>query len=411
MMATVEPNYAAVEKPDHVPAECVVDYNFHAPLPPGVDHYMFYEELLRDKPEVLWTPQNGGHWIVTRADDIKWVQETYQIFSHEVFIIPRGTVKIVTPPLSYDPPNHARFRAILNPYFTPKKVAAAQQDARALMIELIEKIKARRRCEFVRDFASVLPVVVFLNIVDLPAERREEFLEWGDAFSRAPDQESRDRAFATITGYLKSVLDERHANPGDDLLSKIAAWRDNPRFESEDEVMGLAFNVFAGGQDTVANALSFTVRHLAEHPGHRQRLRDEPEVIPRAVEEYLRRWGQSNTGRLIMEDVEHKGVTMKKGEMVMVPIGCSSIDERRHPDPWTIDFDREDIWDNGRPTHNTFGNGAHKCVGAPLARAEMALFLEEWVTRIPEFRLDPDKPFQAHMNFVPGLDELHLILD
>jgi cytochrome P450 len=130
------------------------------------------------------------------------------------------------------------------------------------------------------------------------------------------------------------------------------------------------------------------------------------------VEEFLRRFGLSNTGRLILEDIEYKGATMKKEEMIMVPIGCSGIDDRLYKDPFKIDFDRvENYHPNGQPAHNTFGNGPHKCVGAPLARTEIAIFLEEWLRRIPNFRINPEKPIKVHMNSVPGIDELHLIID
>jgi cytochrome P450 len=153
------------------------------------------------------------------------------------------------------------------------------------------------------------------------------------------------------------------------------------------------------------------LRHLAQSPAHRQRIIDDPAIIPRAVEEYLRRHGLSNTGRLILEDVERKGATMKADEMIMVPIGCSSIDERLYKNAWDIDYDRPELMtDKGVPTHNTFGNGPHKCVGAPLARAEMQIVLEEWLQRIPDFRLDPDKPIRVHMDSVPGIDEMHLLI-
>ena len=130
-----------------------------------------------------------------------------------------------------------------------------------------------------------------------------------------------------------------------------------------------------------------------------------------AHEEYLRRFGLSNTGRLILVDVERKGACMKSDEMIMVPIGCSSIDDRLYANAFDIDFDRPELFsDKGVPSHNTFGNGPHKCVGAPLARAELQVVLEEWLPRIPDFCLDPQKPIKMHMNSVPGIDEMHLLI-
>jgi cytochrome P450 len=157
--------------------------------------------------------------------------------------------------------------------------------------------------------------------------------------------------------------------------------------------------------------LSFTAWHLAEHPEHRRRLRENPEIIPRAAEEYIRRFGLSNTARLITRDVERKGVTMLKDEMVMVFLGASAIDERQYPNPLEVDFDRELPAINQEPGHNTFGHGPHKCVGRPLARAEMRIFLEEWLRLIPDFHLDPDHPPVSRMSNVNGVETLRLKWD
>jgi len=112
---------------------------------------------------------------------------------------------------------------------------------------LIETIEPQGSCEFVDAFAHILPVVMFLGIIDLPIERREDFLTMGGNFARATDNASRDKHLAPIAAYLGQVIDERHANPGDDMLSAIPAWRDNPRFGGEEEVMGMAFLIFFGG--------------------------------------------------------------------------------------------------------------------------------------------------------------------
>ena len=397
-------------KPAHVPDEQVVEFDYNAPIPPGFDNYHVLRRLQDHGHDILWSVCNGGHWIVTRSEDIRWVQENFAIFSHEVFQIPRGMQPVKMPPLTVDPPLHARYRAVLNPFFSPSRVSVMAEQARGMAIELIEGIKARGRCDFVEEFARVLPVAMFLGIVDLPVERRREFIGWGDGFVRATTPEEKDRTLAPVVRYIQSVIDERYATPGDDLLSAIAAWRHNPRFGGEHEVIGMALLLFFGGLDTVASTMSFAARHLAGHPEHRRRIIADPAVIPRAAEEYFRRHGLSNTGRLILSDVVRKGTTMKAGEMVLVPIGCSGIDDRLYPDAFAVDFDRSENFVKNVPAHNTFGNGPHKCVGAPLARAEMRIFLEEWLRRIPEFRLDPDSDIPVHMGPVPGIDKLALII-
>jgi cytochrome P450 len=406
------PNYGKVPKPDHVPAELVVDFDyFH---PDGIDEGTVYTawDRLHAGPDIVWTPCNGGHWIVTRAEDIRWVQETYDIFSHEVFNIPRGSTAVIMPPLTVDPPLHARYRAVLNPFFTASRVQQTTDKVRQLTVEVIEQIKAKGRCEFVADFSRIMPTSIFLGIAGLPLDRREEFVAWAKGYMGAgSSQAQRDAYLGKIVAYLREAIDERSRNPGEDLLSRIVAFRDNPRYQGEDEIIGMALLVFFGGLDTVANMLAFTAWHLATHPEHRRRIIEDPAIIPNAAEEYLRRHGLSNTGRLIKQDTEYKGVPFKADEMVMVPISMSSLDERKHPNPFDVDFDRPELFVNGLPAHNTFGNGPHKCVGAPLARQELRIFLEEWLKHIPDFRLDPDCPPVSHSGSVNGVDHLHLVWD
>lgn len=401
----MEPNYGTVARPDHVQPERVVDFDFLRPE--GVDHQDVYSiwSKLHAGPDIVWTPRNGGHWIFTRAEDIRFVQEHFDPFSHEEFALPRGTHKIKMPPLAVDPPGHARFRAMLNPFFTPSRVRIMEEQARPLTIQLIEAMKPRGGCEFVSEFARVMPVMMFLGIVDLPTDRRDEFVGWALSAMTAPDQATKDHYYGKVTAYLAGILDERATSPGTDLLSRIVGWRKDPRYEGEHEVMGMALLVFFGGLDTVANMLSFTARHLAQHPEHRHRIIADPSIAPVAAEEYIRRHGLPNTARVVTRDVDYKNVTFKKDDMVLVSTTLSSLDERCYPHAAAVDFDREP------QPHNTFGNGPHKCVGAPLARVELMIFLQEWLSRIPEFRLDPDHKPHTHSGRVLGVESLHLRWD
>jgi cytochrome P450 len=389
--------------PAHVDPGLVVDFDYLNP--PGLaDHGDIYQawRTLHQGPDIVWTPRHGGHWILTRGDDIKWAQEAYQIFSHQEITVPRGT-GLALPPATVDPPNNTPYRALLNPSFTKRRVEDVHMTkARALTIELVEQLKPRGHCEFVNDFARVMPVSVFLGVIDLPVERRQEFLEWGSGLSR---EESRSCYQAKIASYLSEVLNERSERPGDDLLSHIAAWRHNRHFKHEAEMIGMAMLVFAGGLDTVAAELSFAMRHLAEHPELQRRLRQAPAIIPRAVEEFLRRHGLSNTARLVLRACERKGARFLPGDMVMVPLALSGMDDRLYKNALEIDFDRE------ATPHNTFGNGPHKCVGMHLARMELRVFLEEWFKRMPDVRLDPESAPISHAGSVEGMSSLKLIWD
>lgn len=380
----------------------IVDFDYLDP--PGIAGGDVYAALkpLHDLPDILWTARHGGHWIVTRSEDVRWVRERHEIFSHREFGIPRGAMNVLMPPVTVDPPYHARFRAVLNPAFTPVAARRLTDHARQVAADLIDHLAPRGRCEFVADFARVMPVIVFLKVMGLDADRRGEFVEWAVGFTSAKDQETKDSNGQKVAAFLADELDARERDPGDDLLSRIVAWRRNPRFGHEGEVLGMAIVTFIGGLDTLSNLMSFAVRHLATHPDARQHLRAQPSLLPFAVEEIIRRHGLTMTGRLILQDITRKGVTMREGDMLLVADPLAGIDERAYPDPLTLDFTRANA------VHDSFGNAEHKCIGEHLARMELAIFIEEWLRRIPEFAIDPDCPPATYSGPVIGMSQLGL---
>lgn len=402
-----EPSFpSAAEPPAHVPPDLIVDFDYFHPegLEECGDVYAALKPL-HDKPDIFWTPRNGGHWVSTRAEDQRWIRSEPLLFSRRESVVPAGAMNTLMPPTNVDPPYHARFRAVFNPFFSPAAIHRLEAGTRARMVEMIERLHPQGRCDFVEDFARIVPVEVFLAMLDLPASRRDEFAEWARAYINAPDQASKDHAAGVVAAFLSGVLDEREVNPGDDILSAIAAWRRNPRFQSEEEVIGMAMVSFLAGLDTVTGMLSFTMRHLATHPEARRRLIAEPAIIPKAVEEYIRRHGLSHSGRLVTDDVTRKGATIRKGDILLVVDALASIDERACPDAMEVDFGRQDA------ISDTFGNGVHRCVGEHLARMEMRVFLQEWMSRIPEFRVDPERPARSYSGVVIGVSQLGLLWD
>ncbi len=392
-----------ISAPGHIPADVVIDWDYLHPA--GIEESDIYTALKRlhgYPSDILWTPRNGGHWIVSRADDIRWVREEAEIFSHEEFILPPGSMNTLMPPTNVDPPYHARFRAVLNPVFAPGRIRKLTASTRAMTGALIDRIVPNGKCEFQRDFARVMPVHVFLGMLDLPTDRGEEFVSWATSYVHAKNQDEREWATAKVMGFLRDILDDRAANPGDDMFSRIVGFRKNPRFQREEEVMGMAMNSFIGGLDTVTNMLTFTAWHLATHPEHRRRLIAEPGIVGRAAEEYLRRFGLAVTARIIKSDVGRKGLAMKKGDYLLVVDPLAGIDERIWDNPTEIDFDRD------ARGHDTFGNGVHRCVGEHLARMELTLFLGEWLRRIPDFELDPEVPPVTCGGAVIGMPQLGL---
>lgn len=392
--------------PDHVDPALVVDFDHMKPH--GLECGDVYRALARlhDGPDIVWTPHHGGHWIATRAEDINWIQQTWDLFSSREKGVPHGRLPLM-PPITYDPPDHTRYRAVFNPHFAKRRIEDHYQPkARKVIVDLIEDLRPKGACEFVSAFSYVAPIVIFFDFVDLPYDRREEFLGWGQQFGRAPDPKDRMAAHAAITGYLGDLLDARLDDPGDDIFTAISQWRANPRFQDRAELTGMAELVFLGGQDTVASSMAFAMWRLAERPELQQRLKDDRAIIPAAVEELLRRHALSNTARLIRKDIVHKGAAMKAGELVMMIGPLSGIDPRAYEDPFAIDFDR------GPVAYNSLGNGPHKCVGQHLGRMELRIMLEEWAKRMPIVRFDPVMPPpSSHAGGVIGVDHLHLTWD
>lgn len=396
---------ALADPPAHVAEAHIVDFDYLNPAGLGSQDIYTVLKPLHALPDILWSPRNGGHWIVTRSEDVRWVRERHEIFSHGEFGIPRGAMNVMMPPVTVDPPYHARFRAVLNPAFTPKAVRSLELHARSVAAQLIDELAAHGRCEFVGEFARVMPVIVFLKIMGLDAGRRDEFVKWALGYTTAKDQGEKDSNAEKVAAFLAEELDAREREPGDDLLSRIVAWRKNPRFGNESEVLGMAIVTFIGGLDTLSNLMSFAAWHLATHPAARRQLIDEPARIAPAVEEYIRRHGLTMTGRLIRQDVTRKGVTMRRDDMLLVIDPLAGIDDRAYPDPLTIDFARPNA------TYDSFGNAEHKCIGEHLARMELAVFIEEWLKRIPDFASDPDLPPVTYSGPVIGMSQLGLVWD
>ena len=389
--------------PSHVPADRVRDFDIYGAVQPGDDSQTFLVKARDSSPDVFYTPRNGGHWVATRAREIERIQLDHEVFSHEIMSLPRETA-IPLYPLTLDPPRHAPFRRLINPAFTPRAVAALEDHARAVTRRLIDELAPLGACEFIEDFARKLPIEVFMSMVDLPAEDTANLLAWTEIATRSPDIPARQGAYVSMMGYLGGKIAARAAAPGEDLLSKIVTGQVEGRDLSQEETMNVCVLLLFGGLDTVASMLGFIARFLAMNPSHREMLVADPALIPQAVEELLRRHGIANTPRLIRSDVELDGVTLLAGEVILAPNALVALDDRVMSDPMVVDFKRKP----GAPM-GTFGKGPHLCPGAMLARREIRVFLEEWLSRIPVFGLAPGSMPVIEMGGVSGVTRLELI--
>ena len=274
---------------------------------------------------------------------------------------------------------------------------------RQLSIDLIDALKLQRGCEFVRDFAQQMPIAVFLSMLDLPFEDRPQVMAIVDRIIRPDVPETRMRGFEDLGRYTMEKVAQRRANPGDDVISGLLKAKIDGEALSDADLQGLMSVLMLAGLDTVAGMLSFIAVFLARNPAHRHRLIAEPALIPAAIEEFLRRMAMVNLTREVAADTQLGGVALKAGDLIVVPTALPNLSSERFDHPLDVNFDR------ARPRHTTFGAGPHVCMGAALARTEIAIFLEEWLSRIPDFEIAPDAKLKVRVGAAAMIPALPLV--
>ena len=392
-----------MDPPPHIPQHLVFDFDFFKPEGSD-DIHLAWKRLHEVAPSIFWTPRNGGHWVATRAADIEIMQTDFSRFSNKQMTLPILPTPYPLLPVALDPPDHSAFRLLIAPAFAPAATRKLTEKARDIAIELTEQIAPRGYCEFVGEFAKILPIVVFLSIFDLPPEDRSVLVPLGEDIVRSFDAAKKVAAYGAVAKYLTQWIERRTREPGTDLMSRIVHGSVNGRPLTDAEKLGLCALVLSAGLDTVAGMLTYSIGYLAGRPDLRRELIEHPELIPVAGEELMRRHGLSNTARQVLHDIEYHGILFKQGDMIQLPRALYSLDERLIPDPMSVDFHRP------QPVPNaTFGAGIHKCVGAMLARGEMRVFLEEWLKRIPDFQIKPETKLKGSSGMVIGAISLELI--
>ncbi|WP_238006548.1 cytochrome P450 [Dactylosporangium sp. AC04546] len=371
-------------------------------------------DRLRDGCPVAHSEVMGGFWVVTRYQDCRFVLQNPGLFSSVQMTVPHYQKTALGPdiPTQIDPPDHGKYRKILNPLLSPRVVAALQPRMHGLVGELIDSIIEAGRCDFIADFAVPYPSLIFVPLMGLPESDLDTFLDWKNKILHTFDPEEKKKVFASVNAELEAYFTEvfnerrRRADPGDDLVGSLAKARfDGERPLSLEEFVGITTLLWSAGLDTVTAQLSLAIHRLATRPDLRDQLAADLSLVPYAVEELMRFDGLVNDCRKATTDIELGGKTIKAGDMVMVMYGAAGRDPEQFPDPYRIDFTR-----HPNP-HFGFGGGIHRCAGSHLARTEMRVAMEEIHRRMPHYSLDPAKPVGRHFGYVRGLDSLHLLID
>lgn len=356
------------------------------------DPYPIQDDL-RQRCPIARTERFGGGWLPTRYEDVAAIAYDTERFSSRAIIMgnyrppldlaPVGS----TPPISSDPPFHHDARKLLLPAFTKTKVARREAAARAYCHSLIDAFEGRDVVDAARDYAQHIPVRVISDMLGFPPEdgpRFRVFIEHAlEGVNLPPDD--RMANMQELFDYLYEQIHDHLENPRDDLTTYLIEAELYGRKLEPEHVSGTMALLLIAGIDTTWSAIGASLWHLAKTPADRERLVAEPELLPTAMEEFLRAYAPVTMARLVKEDMHWNGVDMKADDWILLSFPAANRDPAQ--------FDRADevIIDREVNRHAAFGLGIHRCLGSHLARMELRVALEVWLERVPSFTLaDPD---------------------
>jgi len=352
-------------------------------------------KAMRDVPVMPIDLPTGRGVLLSRKEEVDQALRHPEIFSSNMDAVDLKNKRPMIP-LQIDPPEHKKFRKLLDPLFSPHKMSPMDDEVSDLVNRLIDGFIDRGEVDFAKEFSVPFPSQVFLTLLGLPMEELDRFLTMKDGIIR-PDhvtgnlygsKESSDyqqQVADSVYDYFNEILDEREAERRDDLLSLfLDAEVEGDRLSRED-ILDICFLFLIAGLDTVTATLDCMFAFLAQHPEHRRQLVEDPGLIPNAIEELLR-WETPVMGvaRVAVAETELGGCPVHAGDQMMIMIGSANTDEAEFPDADVVRFDRE------VNRHIAFGGGIHRCLGSNLARLELRVALREWHKRIPEYEVEPD---------------------
>ena len=395
--------------PDHIPEELIfpLDGESHPEL--KKNPFAVFADLHKEAPPIFFNPaafQGAGGWSISDGAIIKEVLQNPELFSSKngtgfSFLLGQELDLI---PLEIDPPDHMKYRIHFNKPLSPRSIAPREESVRSTAISLLEKFQSSGQCEFVEDFAIQFPVRIFMDLFGMPPEDFDRILDYENKLLHVSNTiETRCQAARDIYDYLVELLAAKRANPGDDLASAVLGFTVDERELTDKEILGMYFLLFVGGLDTVASSLGFAWRYLAANPQAQQQLRDNPDLISGAIEEFFRLHSVVEVRRSVTQDVEFHGVQLKQGDFVNCITAVASLDSTEFESPMEAKFERSPN------RHCAFVFGPHRCMGSNLARLEMRVALEEWLNRVPEFSIEEGAEIDVNLGAVVSLARLPLV--
>ena len=357
----------------------------------AVDPYSIQDDLRRRCP-IAHTDRFGGGWMATRYEDVAAIAHDTEHFSSRSIIMgnfrpPRELAPVGgSPPITSDPPFHHDARTLLLPAFTRTAVGKQEPTARALCHSLIDAFEERDIVDAAADYAQHIPIRVIADMLGFPAEDGPQFREFAKNTLEGvnlPPQERVTRKSALFY-YLLAQVHDHLENPRDDLTTFLINAELNGRKLDVSHVVGTMTLLLIAGIDTTWSAIGASLWHLAKYSRDRERLVAQPELLPMALEEFLRAYAPVTMARLVKHDLHFRSVGMKADDWILLSFPAANRD------PAQFDRAGEVIIDREANRHAAFGLGIHRCLGSHLARMELQVALEVWLQRIPSFTLaDP----------------------
>jgi cytochrome P450 len=367
---------------------------------------------MREAAPVL--PLDDSMVVVCRRTDIEEAFRRPDVFSSGMAAVDLQNVRPLIP-LQIDPPDHKKFRKILDPLFAPRRMAELEAPLTKLVNDLMDNFEGRDEIDFAAEFSIPYPSQVFLTLLGLPLDETPRFLAMKDGIIRPDHVTGAARGSETavahqkataesIYAYFDQVLDQRERVGRDDILTTFLHVEVDGQRLTREDILDICFLFFIAGLDTVTASLDCFFAYLARHPEQRRRLSNDPGIIPAAVEELLR-WESPVTtvARVALEDTELGGCPIRAGQHVNVLIGSANTDDAEFGDGDEVRFER----DPNR--HLAFGGGIHRCLGSHLARHELRVAVREWHQRFPDYSIKPGHT----LSYTPGvrsIDHFPMIL-
>ena len=350
--------------------------------------FPIWEELRAHSP-VVHTDRFLGCYLPTTYQAVKEIAYDTEHFSSRRVLVRDERPEVTrnaAPPITSDPPEHKPAKQLLLPPFTPDAMKKLEPRVRAICNELIDEFLTEGKCDAAARYTKYIPVRAIAHMLGIPEADSDRFITWIHQILELGIKDERIliQAVQEMTAYFAGHIEQRKLHPTDDLISTLMNARDKDGQPLEDaHVLGSLRLLLIAGIDTTWSAIGASLWHLARTPSDRARLIAEPELMPVAIEEFLRAYSPVTMAREVIKETTVSGCPMKTGNMVLLSFPAANRDPAMFPDADKVVIDRKEN------RHAAFGLGIHRCVGSNLARMEMTVAIEEWLKRIPDFRLDP----------------------